>query len=108
MTKRKHALLLGSLASDRSNTGLKLGVRFTPLVLMMSEIWPITTFRCVAEFGRNRGNIGLSPAERPEDLWVHGLIRVVQWISEANAADRAKLGAAISAGLAASAKARDA
>ena len=35
--------------------------------------WPITTFRCVAEFGRYRGNIGLSPAERPEDLWVHGL-----------------------------------
>ena len=25
MTKRKHALLLGSLASDRSNTGLRLG-----------------------------------------------------------------------------------
>jgi hypothetical protein len=36
--------------------------------------WPITTFRCVAEFGRYRGNIGLSPAERPEDLWVHGLV----------------------------------
>jgi hypothetical protein len=34
--------------------------------------WPITTFRCVAEFGRYRDNIGLSPAERPEDLWVHG------------------------------------
>jgi len=39
-----------------------------------NKIGPITTFRCVAEFGRYRGNIGLSPAERPEDLWVHGLI----------------------------------
>jgi hypothetical protein len=33
---------------------------------------PITTFRYAAEFGRYRGNSGLWPAERPEDLWVHG------------------------------------
>ena len=31
--------------------------------------------RRVAEFGRYRGNIGLSATERPEDLWVHGLGR---------------------------------
>ena len=28
---------------------------------------------CDADFGRYRGNSGLWPAERPEDLWVHGL-----------------------------------
>ena len=37
--------------------------------------WPITTFRCAAEFGRYQGNNGLWPAERPVDLWVHGLVK---------------------------------
>ena len=74
MIKRKHALLLGSLVSDRSNTGH--GVRSTPLVLMSELVH--TTFRSVAEFGRYRGNVRLSPAERPEDLWVHGLSRTAR------------------------------
>jgi hypothetical protein len=39
----------------------------------MSAYGPVTSFRRVAEFGRYRGNIGLLPAEHPEDLWVHGL-----------------------------------
>jgi hypothetical protein len=45
--------------------------RFNQRVFQQNR--PITTFRCVAEFGRYRGNIGLSAAERPEDLWVRGL-----------------------------------
>jgi hypothetical protein len=35
MSKKKHALVLGLLASNRSNSGLRLGVRMTPLVLIV-------------------------------------------------------------------------
>ena len=38
-------------------------------------LWPITTFRCAGQFGRYREHSGLWPAERPVDLWVHGLVK---------------------------------
>jgi hypothetical protein len=68
MTKRKHALLLGSLASDRSNTGLRLGVRFTPLVLM-SESGPSRHFAAL----RNLAAIGaISDSRQPNALKIYG------------------------------------
>jgi hypothetical protein len=62
--------------TQRPNTWLhrpSLRREDSPCQLGAVHTWPITTFRCVAEFGRYRGNIGLSAAERPEDLWVRGL-----------------------------------
>jgi hypothetical protein len=35
--------------------------------------WPITTFRCAAQFGRYRDIADFGQPNAPVDLWVHGL-----------------------------------
>jgi hypothetical protein len=37
--------------------------------------WPIASVRCDAEFGPLSGHSGFRQADRPADLWVHGLVK---------------------------------